>query len=152
MTAYNSAAYISESIASVLNQDEKDFAFIIVDDASTDATPEIISSFKDPRIQLIQNEKNLHIAEAANVGLREVKMEYVLRIDSDDICLPNRLSVQLGFMESHPEIDVCGSYIEFLGSKTGVWKMPLTNAAIKARMLWDNVIANSSGSIKKAWP
>lgn len=144
MTAYNSAAYIHESIASVLGQDEKDFVFIIIDDASIDTTPEIIASFKDPRIKYIRNKKNLHIALAANAGLRLVNTKYVLRIDSDDICLPKRLSTQLQFMESHPEIDVCGSSIEFFDNEKGTWKMPLTDAAIKARMLWDNVIANSS--------
>ena len=148
MTAYNAETYIRESIQSVLSQSYKDFILLIIDDASTDSTAEIIASFKDPRIQVIRNEINLGTAEASNVGLDHIKTEYILRIDSDDICEPGRLALQLKFMEHHHNVGVCGSFIEFFGLRKEVWKMPLEDAIIRARLIWDNVIANSSVIIR----
>ena len=148
MTAYNAEAYIRESIQSVLNQTHKSFILLIVDDASTDKTAEIIASFKDPRIEYIRNEQNLGTAEASNVGLDLIKTPYILRIDSDDICEPGRLGLQLKFMEHHHQVGVCGSFVEFFGLRKEVWKMPIEDSIIRARLIWDNVIANSSTIIR----
>jgi glycosyltransferase involved in cell wall biosynthesis len=144
MTAFNSSATIREAVQSVLKQSYHDFQLIIVDDASTDATPEIISDIKDSRIQLIRNDKNLYIPEAANVGLAKIKTPYMLRIDSDDVCLPGRLEMQLDYMEKNPETGVCGSYVHFFGYKKGSWIMPCKNDDIRAYMLYNNCFANSS--------
>lgn len=144
MTAYNSAEFIEKSIHSVLNQTIKDFEFIIVDDASTDNTLALIESIKDSRIHLIRNEKNLHVAGAANEGMKHVETKYALRIDSDDLCVPTRLEKELKFMEGNPETGICGSYIRFFGDRKSTWEMPTENYAIKARLLFDNCFANSS--------
>jgi|GEM_PF-4071079 len=148
MTSYNAEMHIADSIQAILDQTEPNFSLLIVDDNSTDRTFEIINSFSDPRIYKIRNASNLGSAGAANVGLSFIQSKYILRIDSDDICLPNRLNEQLNFMEQHPEIDVCGSYVAFFGDRTGLWEMPLQNTEIKARLIWDNVIANSSAIIR----
>ncbi|MDQ3072444.1 MAG: glycosyltransferase, partial [Bacteroidota bacterium] len=88
MTAFNAETTIKESVESVLKQTEKEFLLLIVDDASTDATPEIILSFKDSRIKLLRNEKNLRMGGAANVALEKTDSPFILRIDSDDLCMP----------------------------------------------------------------
>jgi glycosyltransferase involved in cell wall biosynthesis len=144
MTAYNSRKTIAEAVNSVLNQSYKEFQLIIVDDASTDDTQDIVASIKDSRIQLIRNETNLYIPDAANVGLAKIETPYMLRIDSDDICLPNRLEMQLDYMEKHPLTGVCGSYVHFFGYKNVNWIMPCENNEIKAYMLFNNCFANSS--------
>jgi glycosyltransferase involved in cell wall biosynthesis len=144
MTAYNSSKTIAEAVHSVLKQSCKEFQFIIVDDASTDDTPEIIASIHDSRILLIRNETNLYIPDAANIGLAKVETPYVLRIDSDDICLPNRLELQLDYMQKNPQTGVCGSYVNFFGLKNVNWIMPCDNNDIKAYLLFNNCFANSS--------
>jgi glycosyltransferase involved in cell wall biosynthesis len=123
MTAFNSSKTIAEAVNSVLNQSYKEFQLIIVDDASTDDTPDIITSIKDSRIQLIRNESNLFIP---------------------DICIPNRLEMQLDYMEKHPFTGVCGSYVHFFGDRNENWIMPCENNEIKAYMLFNNCFANSS--------
>lgn len=148
MTAYNSQKTIAEAVHSVLNQSYKEFELIIVNDASTDDTSQIISSIHDSRIQLITNQSNLYITEAANIGLENVKTAYLLRIDSDDICMPNRLKLQLDFMEKNPQIGVCGSFVKFTGDKNDNWMMPCSNNEIKAYMLYNNCFANSSVIIR----
>lgn len=148
MTAYNSSKTIAEAVHSVLKQTHKEFQLIIVDDASTDDTPDIISSIIDSRILLIRNETNLYIPDAANTGLEKIQTPYMLRIDSDDICLPNRLELQLDYMEKNPQTGVCGSYVHFFGFKNVNWIMPCANDEIKVYMLFNNCFANSSVMIR----
>ena len=148
MTAYNSRKTIAEAVYSVLKQSYSEFQFIIVDDASTDDTADIITSIKDSRIQLVRNKKNLYIPDAANAGLAKIETPYMLRIDSDDICLPNRLQLQLDYMEKHPQTGVCGSFIHFFGNKNVNWIMPCINFEIKAYMLFNNCFANSSVMVR----
>ncbi|MEO0132854.1 MAG: glycosyltransferase family 2 protein [candidate division WOR-3 bacterium] len=114
MPAYNAEKYISEAIESILNQTFKDFEFIIVDDASTDKTWEIIQEYarKDDRIIAVRNEKNLYIAENRNKGLSYARGKYIVWQDADDISIPTRIEKQVAFMEAHPEVGICGAYIQ----------------------------------------
>ena len=149
MTAFNSADTIEESVKSILDQSFTDFDLIIIDDCSKDATSEIINSFNDNRIRYFRNQQNIHIAKSANKALQIADSEYILRIDSDDICYPDRLTNQLDFMKAHPETGVCGSYVRHFGLKNDVWKMPLKNKEIKAYMMFNNPLANSSVIIRR---
>ncbi len=110
MTAYNAGKTIAETIASVLGQTFSAFEFIIVNDGSTDNTKEVISSFSDKRIKLIDNPVNLGIIDSANKGLGYCRSKYVARIDADDICHPKRFLRQYRFMERNPNCVVCGTH------------------------------------------
>jgi hypothetical protein len=111
MVVYNGARYLGQAVDSVLSQTLTDFRFIIVDDASTDDTPGILAeaAAKDDRIQIITNLKNVGPYPSANIGLREVTAPLVARLDSDDICAPERLAEQVSFLHSHPEHLLVGS-------------------------------------------
>ncbi|MDQ3846299.1 MAG: glycosyltransferase family 2 protein, partial [Bacteroidota bacterium] len=85
MPAYNAEKYISEAITSVLEQSFAAFELIIINDGSTDKTKQIIKSFNDERIVLI-NQENQGLAATLNKGLAQAKAEYVVRFDADDIC------------------------------------------------------------------
>src|SRR5688572_15109961 len=90
MPAYNAARYIQEAIKSILEQTFADFELIIINDGSSDATLDCIKSFSDPRIKLINNEKNLGIIKSRNIGLDAASGEYIAKMDSDDVSLPSR--------------------------------------------------------------
>jgi glycosyltransferase involved in cell wall biosynthesis len=124
MPAYNAEKYITEAINSILSQTFTDFEFIIINDASTDSTKEIIGSFQDPRIKLINNEQNQGVANSLNIGIAEAKGKHIARMDADDISLPHRLQTQFDFMEQNPEIDICGSWIETFGDNQRIIKVP----------------------------
>lgn len=118
MPVYNAAGYIAEAIESVLLQTFRDFELLIVNDGSTDSTVEMIRSFKDDRIVLIEQE-NLGVAAALNNGLQHAKAAYIARFDADDICYPERLEKQYHFMRSNPDYIVVGSaadYMDALGN------------------------------------
>jgi glycosyltransferase involved in cell wall biosynthesis len=114
MPVYNASAYVKEAIESILTQSYKDFEFLIINDGSNDASEELILSFKDPRIRYVKNEKNLGLIHTLNKGIDLCKGDYILRMDADDISLPDRIKKQVEFMDQHPEVGVCGSdYIQF---------------------------------------
>jgi glycosyltransferase involved in cell wall biosynthesis len=118
MTVYKGLPYLREAIDSVLSQSYADFEFLIVNDASPDNSSGCIESYKDSRIRLLQNERNLGQAGSLNRGLSEARGGYVARLDQDDVCLPYRLEKQVAYLESRPEIAVVGSWAERIDSRS----------------------------------
>jgi glycosyltransferase involved in cell wall biosynthesis len=112
LAVYNGELYLKEAIDSILSQTFNDFELVIINDGSTDTTAEIISTYNDPRIVYIDNGINKGLIFSLNLGLSQSRGKYIARMDADDIALPKRLQIQYNFMESHPEIGVCGSIIE----------------------------------------
>ena len=98
MPSYNTGKYISDSINSVINQTYKDWELIIVDDCSTDDTVDIIRSFNDERIILLQNEKNSGAAISRNYALRKADGKWIAFLDSDDTWESAKLEKQIKFM------------------------------------------------------
>jgi succinoglycan biosynthesis protein ExoO len=89
--AYNSAKYIGKAIESVLNQTYYNLEIIIVDDASTDATLKIIKSFRDKRLKIIKNKRNLGVSAARNLALKQSRGNWIALLDSDDWYASERL-------------------------------------------------------------
>lgn len=153
MSVYNGESYLNEAVDSILTQTFTDFEFLIIDDASTDSTPEILRSYVDPRIRIIINEKNQGLTKSLNKGLEIAVGEYIVRMDADDISLPERLEVQVKFMENNPEIYVCGSWIEIIGCNSGeIWEYPTDSNEIKCKHLFECSIAHPSVIFKKDLP
>jgi glycosyltransferase involved in cell wall biosynthesis len=128
MAVYNGEKYLPEAIESILSETFTDFEFLIVDDGSTDRTQEIINSYQDPRIRLISNPENVGLTRSLNRGLDLARGEYIARMDSDDISLPERLAKQQTYMDTHREVAVCGTWakdIDSAGTVTGVRETPV---------------------------
>lgn len=103
--SYNYARFIGECIASILNQEgEHDFEIIVVDDASTDDSHAVISSFDDPRIRYIRHDVNLGHAATVTDGLRAARGDLIARIDSDDRYRPGFLNEVLPIFAAHPDV------------------------------------------------
>ena len=117
MPAYNAEDYIAEAIESVLCQTFADFELLIINDGSTDSTKQIIASFHDSRIRLIDQE-NKGISAALNDGLQHAKAKYIARFDADDICRNDRLQKQYEFLLFNPDYIIVGSDAEYI-SETG---------------------------------
>ena len=116
MPVYNGEKYLREAIDSILNQTLSDFEFIIINDASTDKTEEIINSYNDSRIKHLKNGTNLGVAGSLNRGLDDATGEYIARMDADDISLPMRFEKQVEFLDKNDDIAVCGCETMIFGS------------------------------------
>jgi glycosyltransferase involved in cell wall biosynthesis len=113
MPAYNAEKYIGEAIRSVLQQTYTDFELVIVNDGSTDNTLNIINSFNDARIIVI-NQPNMGVAAALNIGLIHARAPYIARFDADDVCYPYRLEKQIRFLQDNPEYILVGSEAKYI--------------------------------------
>ena len=116
MPVYNCSNYIYDSTISILNQTFSDFELIIIDDCSTDNTVDILKKFNDERIVLIVKQKNTGITNSLNYALDIAKGKYLARMDGDDISNIDRLKKQYEFMESHPDVVLCGGGYEVIKS------------------------------------
>jgi glycosyltransferase involved in cell wall biosynthesis len=121
MSVYNAEQYVSDCIESILGQTFPDFEFIIINDASTDNSLEIIKSFKDMRIRLIMNHKRIYTS-TRNKGLRVAKGKYICIMDADDISLPTRFERQVLFMEQNTEYGLAGSGYRVLGKEQDLFR------------------------------
>lgn len=108
MAVYNGEKFLKETLDSILAQTFENFEVIIIDDASTDGTVDILKAYgeKDSRIRILKNQTNMRLAWSLNRGIELARGKYIARMDADDICLKDRLKRQFAFMESHPKIDI----------------------------------------------
>jgi len=135
MTVFNGRRFIREAIDSILNQTFGDLELIIIDNASTDGTKEIVHSYADSRIVFIENRENLGQTKALNIGIKQARGEFIARMDADDISLSNRLELQHKYLQEHKEVAVVGAWyyeIDEEGRFIREFKLPVNPMQIKA--------------------
>ena len=115
LTVYNRARFAAEAIDSILAQTLADFELIIVDDGSTDNSPNVIADYaeRDSRVSVI-SQKNAGLAAARNVGAKKARADLLAFMDDDDHSLPTRLEKQAAFLHSHPDIDCCVTWMSHM--------------------------------------
>ncbi|MEY4504992.1 MAG: hypothetical protein RL154_1289 [Pseudomonadota bacterium] len=137
MPMYNAKPYIETAIKSVLTQTKNDLELIIVDDASTDSSAEVVESIKDDRIKLTRMEKNSGSIEAANKALSLANGKYIARMDADDIAKPKRFEIELDFLDQHQECVMVGSSAKpFFEGGGRAWQYPNSFGGCRARALF----------------
>ena len=139
---YNSEKYIDDTLKSILDQSYKNLEIILINDCSTDRTKELINQYSDIRIKIIHNEVNLGIAKTLNKGISLANGNYIARMDSDDICFPTRIEEQVKFLESHPEIDVCGTFVQTFGLSERISTYPITSEEIRISLMFGCCMAH----------
>ena len=156
LPAYNAENFIAECLESLLNQTFSDFCILVVNDASTDNTGQILETYaaKDARLRvyhLPQNQGEPAVMQFAMDMLNYMNVEYVARMDADDICVTHRFEKQVQYLDEHPEIDILGSNaLLFNDGKTDkatkVSTLPLLDKDIKAHfsLARDNIINPST--------
>lgn len=140
MPVYNAAPFLEESVGSVLAQTFEEFELIIIDDASTDQSLEVISSFKDDRIRLVRHAVNMQLVATLNEGLELSRGKYIARMDADDICRRDRLKYQYDYMEANPRTAVVGAGISLVGGKMPLGEQVSGPDFTKAALLFSCVI------------
>ena len=153
MPVYNAGRFLGPAIESILQQTFRDFELLIVNDASTDGCEEILRSFSDHRIRLLENKHNLGLANSLNRGLQVAAGELVARQDADDLSHPERLESQVEFLKAHPDIALVGTQAiiidEFGRYKRVLLDRPHEHLAIKWDLLFDNSFVHTSVMFRK---
>jgi len=148
MPVYNGERYLWEAIESILRQTWTDFEFLIINDGSMDKSREIILSFNDPRICLVDNPTNIGLTKSLNRGLQLSKGELIARQDADDISYPTRLSREVGFLDTHPEVVLLGTSaraVDERGERKNIdLNMPTGLLSIRWCLMFQNAFIHSS--------
>ena len=144
MPAYNAARTIGEAIESVLGQTFGDWELIVIDDASTDETRDVVDGYRESRVRVVRNETNQEIARALNRGVKMAAGEFVARLDADDMSLPGRCARQVKFLEERGEVAVVGADIETFteAGERAVVKYPPDAAYVAAALVFRNSLAH----------
>ena len=150
--AYNAAAFIDATIASILAQTYRDFELIVVDDASSDATVERVAAFGDPRIRVIRNPTNIGVANTRNVGVDAASGEYLAMNDHDDLSLPTRLERQVEFLDERRDVLLAATGIYSLRDRkrTAEEMPPSAHHVLRWRLMTHSPVCHSSICVRLA--
>ena len=135
MTTYNAMPHLPAAVDSILGQTHRQLQLVIVDDGSTDSTASYLDSVCDRRIEVIR-QPNAGTAAAANFGLLRCHGRVIARMDADDIAEPQRLRLQLAFLDRHPDVVMVGTRFRYFGDASigPMMRLPLGHDAIVQRL------------------
>ena len=150
LTVYNGSEFLNEAIDSILNQTYCDFEFLIINDGSGDNSKEIILSYSDSRIKYIENDTNKGLIFSLNRGIGIAQGKYIVRMDADDISLPQRIEKQVAFMEDNPSVGVCGSWYLSFGKNNVLVKTTHSDENIRIGMLHQIQLCHPTVIIRKS--
>lgn len=146
-------AHLREALESVLSQTYTDLELLVVDDGSTDRSREIVRSYDDARVRMIENDRNLGLAKSLNRGLALSQGELVARLDADDVCEPDRIARQVAFMEANPGTALVGSTYREIDESGHVGRarpLPLRHAHLCWALLFYCPFVHSAVMMRKA--
>jgi hypothetical protein len=152
LPVYNCPEYVEAAIQSTLTQRFDDFELVIIDDGSTDSTPDILKQIDDRRIRLF-TQANQGLAATLNRGIELAQGKYIARQDQDDISLPERFAQQVTYLDAHPDCALIGTWAE-------IWEVdqkserahhhPPDNMTLQYQLLFNNPFVHSSVMLRKS--
>jgi len=150
LPVYNGGKFLAEAVDSVLRQTFADFELLAIDDGSTDVTAEILGRIRDPRLRILRFAENRGLVEALNAGIRETRSELIARMDADDICLPERFARQVAFLDAHPEVGFCGTWMRTFGAFKALTDPPVSHEGIRASLFFCFALAHPTLMMRRA--
>lgn len=152
MPLYNTKEeHLRGAIESILAQTFRDFEFLIINDASTDATVEqVVVSYNDPRIRYYANKENMGISAVRNKLIDLAQGKYLAIMDHDDISLPDRFKKEVEYLDAHHKVGVIGCQFEQFQDGSSKSCFPVENADIRVAMLTECVIMHPASMIRKS--
>ncbi len=152
MPVWNGEAYLPQALASIWRQSVADFEVVVVDDGSTDRTPDILAACRDPRLRVLRNETRRKLSGALNCGLAAAQGELIARMDADDVMRRDRLARQVACLERHPEWGCCGGAVRTFGDgASAVLHYPCSPADLSAFGLFYAPFAHPTVMFRREW-
>jgi glycosyltransferase involved in cell wall biosynthesis len=154
MSVYNGEKYLRESVDSILNQNFKDFEFIIINDGSNDSSLEMLLEYqdRDQRITIV-NQSNIGLTRSLNRGIKLAAGQYIARQDADDISVPTRLEKQLNYIKARPELAMVGCLSDVFTTDGIVQKcrvLKLSSEGIKRYLAGRNLFMHGAVMMRKS--
>ena len=149
MPVYKTAPYLREAMDSMLCQTFKDFELIVLNDCSPDNAEEILDAYDDSRIVRYKGENNVGLSNVLNVGIGMARGKYIARMDSDDISLPQRLQVQVDYLDKHPDVDLVSVGMRLFGAKEGTWIREINPEKMKIEAMFHSPVLHASSVWRK---
>jgi glycosyltransferase involved in cell wall biosynthesis len=151
MPVHNGAPWVTDAVASVLAQTAGDLELIVIDDDSTDATPEILGGVRDARLRF-ERQARLGLTRSLNRALALARAPLVARLDADDVALPERFARQRAFLDAHPDVGLLGTgarEVDAAGREVAVVVPPTDDAAIRRTLIRRNPFVHSSVMLRR---
>ena len=153
MPVYNSAKYVVEAVDSLLSQSYSNFELIIINDASTDGTAELLDNIQDERIRLLNNDKNMGIVYSRNRGLAVARGDFIAPFDGDDVASPEKFEKQIDFLNKNTSYALLGSWVKIIDDKGNLmkqkWRLHARPELIPSILLFRNYFVQSSVVIRR---
>lgn len=151
---YNGEKYLLDALNSIVNQSFTSFEYIIVNDGSSDQTASILSDFQqqDERVR-VYHQDNQGLSTALNVGIKLSHGQYLVRMDADDIAVPNRIQEQVAYLCQYPDIVLLGTAYDLIDASGKYLKthfQPVRDSEIRWQMLFHNAFCHSSVIINRS--
>lgn len=147
---YNKADFLREAVESILHGTYTDLELICVDDKSTDGSMALLRSISDPRLRILELPENVGPGRAANAGMDAAQGEYIVRMDADDIAVPERVALQVAFMDAHPEVGASGGQLQLFGEEDQPWNFPLDADHCSAQLLFGVPVAQPASILRRS--
>lgn len=154
MGVYNGEAYLARAVESIRNQTFADWELIVVDDGSTDGTPDILqaAAHEDRRIRVFRCNENQGLTRSLIAGVAESRGRWIARQDADDFSRPDRLAAQVDWFCSHPNGALCGTFASVDDQRLGrvsKLKLPVDNSVLHRSLPFRNCFMHSSVMFSK---
>lgn len=151
---YNAQEYLGEAIESILQQSFTDFELLLLNDGSTDNSFVISQKYTDSRIRLLNYSQNQGLVAIRNIALQEAKGEYIAWLDADDIALPNRLALEIAYLDKNPHVALLGSYAMYIDKQGNDIQLVSPKAEQKLLPIWllfQNCFPQSAVMLRKKY-
>jgi len=150
MPVFNKAPFLLEAVQSILSGTFADLELICVDDRSTDGSVAVLRTVTDPRMRIIELAANLGPAGAANAGLDAAQGQYIVRMDADDIAVPERIALQVAFMDAHPTVGASGGQVVLFGESTALWPFPTAADDCAAQLIFGVPVSQGASVLRRS--
>ena len=151
MSVRNGAPWVRAAVESLLAQTLADLEVIVIDDGSTDTTPDVLASLRDPRL-VVERLEHAGLTRSLNRALARATAPLVARLDADDVALPERFALQRAYLDAHPDVGLLGTgarEVDVSGREVAVVRPPADDAAIRRALIRANPFVHSSVMMRR---
>jgi glycosyltransferase involved in cell wall biosynthesis len=152
MSVHNGAPWVRDAVTSVLTQRLADLELIVIDDGSTDATPDVLAAVRDPRLRLERRVRE-GLTRALIRAIELARAPLLARLDADDVAMPERLALQHEYLDAHPDVGLLGTgarEVDPTGREVAIVRPPVDDASIRRALIRANPFVHSSVVVRRA--